>query len=84
MASLIGIGLHTILDRPVVEADGRPVGRVGAVGSPHGELLRIGIDAGGGAVCISSGPSSSQLSVIAPSSRARPVRNEFETRQPTM
>jgi len=46
MASLIGTPLHTLLDRPVFDAGGTPVGRVGAVGSRHGELRRIGIQNG--------------------------------------
>jgi hypothetical protein len=46
MASLIGAPLHTLLDRLVVDAEGRPVGRVGAVASRHGELRRIGIEDG--------------------------------------
>lgn len=44
MASLIGAPLHALLDQPVFDADGRLLGRVGAVGTRHGELRRIGID----------------------------------------
>lgn len=44
MASLIGASPNALLDRPVFDAEGRLVGRVGAVGTRHGELRGIGID----------------------------------------
>jgi hypothetical protein len=44
MASLIGAPPHALLEQPVYDADGRLLGRVGAVGSRHGVLQRIGVE----------------------------------------
>lgn len=44
MASLIGAPPHALLDQPVFDGGGRPLGHVGAAGSRHGELRRIGIE----------------------------------------
>jgi hypothetical protein len=44
MSSLIGGPPCALLERPVYDADRRVVGRVGAVGTRHGELHRIGIE----------------------------------------
>jgi hypothetical protein len=47
MRTLDGDAPHALLELPVFSADGQPLGRVAAVGTRHGELRRIGIEAPG-------------------------------------
>lgn len=44
MRTLDGRSPQALLERPVFDAQGRPIGRVAAVGTRHGELRRIGIE----------------------------------------
>ncbi len=44
MTSLVGAAPCTLLEQPVFDTEGRPLGHVGAVGTRHGELRRIGIE----------------------------------------
>lgn len=57
MRSLAGSPPHTLLERPVFDAQAHLIGRVGAVGTRHGEVRRIGIE--------SFGPSPSPLRFVA-------------------
>lgn len=45
MASLIGAPPRVLLEQPVFDAEGRRLGRVGAVGIRHGQLHQIAIEA---------------------------------------
>jgi len=44
MRTLDGSAPHALLERAVFSAQGDLLGRVAAVGTRHGELLRIGIE----------------------------------------
>lgn len=44
MTTLPGGPPHTLLEQPVFDAECRLIGRVGAVGTRHGELRRIGVE----------------------------------------
>jgi hypothetical protein len=47
MRTLVGSPAYALLDQPVFDAQGCLLGRVGAVGTRHGELRRIGIESPG-------------------------------------
>jgi hypothetical protein len=44
MRPLVGGPPYTLLGQLVFDTQGQPLGRVGAVGTRHGELRRIGIE----------------------------------------
>lgn len=45
MRTLVGAPPCALLERPVFDAQGHLVGRVTAIGTRHGELRRVGIEA---------------------------------------
>lgn len=47
MTSPIGASAGALLTQPVFDAQGRLLGRVGAVATRHGELRRIGVEDSG-------------------------------------